>query len=56
MSTHVTAFTPRSKLVRVRRPVTLLASEPKPLWPPVLTTPYVAAPLMTVVPMKQRLF
>jgi hypothetical protein len=51
----VTAFTPRSKLVRVRWPSTLFAREPNTVWLPVWTKTAVADPLMTVVPMKHRL-
>ncbi len=55
MSTQVTALTPRSKLVSVRCPTTLFASDPNTVWLPVVTTTAVPAPLMTVVPMKHRL-
>ena len=52
-SNRLTSLMPRSKLVRLRWPLTLWASDPRQVRSPVSTTTAVAEPLTTLVPRKQ---
>ncbi len=51
ISSQLTLFTPRSKLVCTRWPTMVRASEPRYVRAPVATTTAVAVPLTTLVPM-----